>query len=260
MAATVLTEDRGPIRILTLNEPGRLNPLGDEMRAALRTALMEADADGAVRALVLTGAGGNFSAGADVRQLERLGEPDPGVSKRRMRPLHDAVRLLAGGAKPVVAAVEGVAFGAGLSLVAACGWVVAAEGARFGAAFGRIGLAPDCGLLWSLPQRIGTAATRDLIFTGRPMAAGAALASGLADEAAPAGGALDIALAKAAQYLDSAPLTIAAAKAALAEMPGPLERALGLELHQQPMMSMSQDHREAVAAFTAKRKPAFRGR
>lgn len=259
-ARTVLAEDRGPIRIITLNEPDRLNPIGDETRVALLAALTEADADAQVRVIVLTGAGGNFSAGADVRQLAEMGEPNPSRSKRRMRPLQDAVRLLAGGAKPAVAAVEGAAFGAGLSLVAACDWVVAAEGARFGAAFGRIGLAPDCGLLWSLPQRIGGVLTRDLIFTGRPVAQDEALRIGLADQPASASGALDLALAKAEQYLGTAPLTIAATKTALAELPGALDRALGIEAHQQPMLSMSADHREARDAFMAKRKPEFRGR
>ena len=256
----VLYEDCGPIRILTMNEPERMNPIGDGLRHQLLAALTEAGSDPVVRAIVLTGAGGQFSAGADVRQMQAATGPDPLRSKRRMKILHDVIRALAAGPKPVVAATEGAAYGAGLSVLCACDWVVAAEGARFGAAFGRIGLAADCGILWSLPARVGAIRTRDLVLTGRTLRAPEAVELGLADERVPPGRALERALAKATEYLDTAPLSIAAVKAAMAEMPGDLERVLAIETHQQPMMSMTDDHREARVAFAEKRKPVFTGR
>ncbi len=256
----VLVEDRGPVRILTLNEPERMNPIGDGLRHQLLEALIEAGSNASVRALVLTGAGRQFSAGADVKQMQASTGPDPLRSKRRMKVLHDVIRALAAGPKPVVAATEGAAFGAGLSVLCACDWIVAGEGARFGGAFGRIGLAADCGILWSLPPRIGAARTRDLLFTGRSVKAPEAVELGLCDELVGAGQALDRAIAKAESYLDTAPLSIASIKAAMAERPGDLERVLGIETHQQPMMSMTADHKEARAAFAEKRKPHFSGR
>lgn len=256
----ILREDRGAVTVLTLNEPARMNPFSDDMRAGLLAVLDAVMADNRLRVLVLTGAGGQFSAGADVRQMKTAEGPDPLRSRRRLAVLQGIVRHIATGPKPVIAAVEGVAFGAGLSAAAACDWVVAAEGARFGAAFGKIGLAPDCGLLWSLPQRIGMTRTKDMIFTGQPLEAGAAHRAGLADEVVAQGAALAAALAKAESYLGTAPLSIAATKAALAELPGGLEQALALELHQQPLLSATADHAEARNAFLEKRKPLFQGK
>lgn len=259
--APVLREDRGPISIVTLNDPARLNPMGDRMREQLGSLITEVMSDPGIRVIVLTGAGGNFSAGADVREMQAPGTPPNATrSRQRLALLQIVVRQLIGGPKPVIGAVEGAAFGAGLSLAAACDHLIVAEGARFGAAFGKIGLAPDCGLLWTLPQRIGQSRTRDLIFTGRAVDAVTAAQIGLADLCVPAGQALETALEKAAEYLGTAPLTIAATKTALAELPGDLEQALRIELHQQPLLSGSADHAEARAAFMAKRKPEFIGR
>lgn len=257
----VLREDHGPVSIITLNEPARLNPFGDRMRERLGTELAELMSDSAVRVIILTGKGGNFSAGADVRQMQTSDDrPDPQRSRQRLAMLQAIVRQIITGPKPVIAAIEGVAFGAGLSTAVACDYVIVGEGARLGAAFGKIGLAPDCGLLWSLPQRIGLSRTRDLIFTGRPMDAKTATDIGLADLCVPNGQTLTQAMDKASQYLDTAPLSIAATKAALAELPGNLEQALKIELHQQPLLSSTVDHAEARSAFLAKRKPVFIGR
>ncbi|HEY6868543.1 MAG TPA: enoyl-CoA hydratase-related protein [Novosphingobium sp.] len=248
------------VAVITLNDPAALNPLSDDMRAGLLAEFEAALADEAVRTIVLTGAGGNFTAGADIRQLGLPGGPDPARSRRRLQPLHRLVEQIAGGPKPVIAAIEGAAFGAGLSLAVACDYLIASETARFGAAFGKIGLTADCGLVWSLPQRIGRTLARDLMFTGRPVKAPEALAIGLADRVVPAGEALAAALAKAADYRGVAPLSIAAMKAAFAQGQGALAQALELEKQQQPMLSMTQDHAEGIAAFRAKRAPEFRGR
>ncbi len=257
----VLREDHGSVSVITLNEPARMNPFGDAMRERLAAALVDLMSDPSVRVIILTGNGGNFSAGADVRQMQSAGDrPDPQRSRQRLAVLQGIVRQITTGPKPVIAAVEGVAFGAGLSTAIACDYVIVGEGARLGAAFGKIGLAPDCGLLWSLPQRIGLSRSRDLIFTGRPMDASSAADIGMADFLVPTGLALTQALAKAREYLDTAPLSIAATKAALAELPSDLEQAFKIELHQQPLLSSTVDHAEARVAFMAKRKPVFIGR
>lgn len=259
MTDRIIEERRGDIAVITLNDPEKLNPISDEMRAGLLAAVESAMADDEVRSVVLTGAGGNFTAGSDIRQLLGAEGPDAARYRRRLMPLHRLIELIVGGPKPVITAIEGAAFGAGMSIAAASDFVIAGEGARLGAAFGKIGLTADCGLVWSLPQRVGRTQARDLMFTGRPVRAEEALTIGLVDRVVPGGTALAQALVKAADYRGMAPLAIAAMKSALADGPGPLHQALSLERQQQPMLSMTRDHAEALDAFVQKRPPRFTG-
>ena len=249
------------VLVLTLNDPGRINSISDELRAELLDAIEAAHLDPQVRAIVLTGSGGNFSAGGDLKQMQTPGGgSDPDRFRRRLMPLHRVVELVVGGPKPVIAAVEGIAFGAGLSLAVACDHVVAGDSARFAASFGKVGLTADCGLVWTLPQRIGLSAARDMLLTACQVPADEALRIGIIDRMVPAGGALEAALAKAAEYRPVAPLAIAAMKHAFAQGPGSLAETLSLERQQQPMLSMTQDHHEGIAAFKDKRAPVFRGK
>ena len=255
----VLYDTQDDVAILTLNDPEAMNALSDDMRQGLRERLESAFADNAVRSVVLTGAGGNFSAGADLRQLGNTVPNDPNRSRRRMLALQRSIELIAGGPKPVICAVEGVAFGAALSLALACDYFIIGEEARLGATFGKVGLTADCGLLWSMPQRIGRSLTRDILFTARPVKAAEAISIGLADQQVEAGTAVTAALAKAAEYRNVAPLTIAALKSALVAGPGSLSEMLALEREQQPMLIMSDDHAEGLSAFWEKRPPRFVG-
>ncbi|WP_423456547.1 enoyl-CoA hydratase/isomerase family protein [Ottowia sp. VDI28] len=170
------------------------------------------------------------------------------------------VRLLIGGPKPVVAAVEGSAFGAGMSFALACDWVIASEEARFAAAFGKIGLIADSGLLWGLPQRVGLPRTRDLLLTARTVEAPEALAMGLVDAVVPAGQAVAAAVRKAGSYRSVAPRALAATKATLMRRPSSLEDLLLVEADVQLPLALSRDHEEARRAFIEKRRPAFIGR
>ncbi len=182
------------------------------------------------------------------------------LARQRLDVLHDVIRQVMAGPKPVVAAVEGVAYGAGLSLAAACDHVVAGEGSRLSAAFGRLGLVADCGLFWTLPQRAGIGPTRDILMTGRPFDAAEALRLGVVDAVVPAGTALECALRKAREYEAIAPLAIAATKSALARRPASLEDALAMEADLQAFLRGTHDHQEASAAFLAKRPVSFQGR
>lgn len=255
---TISVRQEGSVMVLTLDAPQRLNALSLGMRTALRDCLREANERQDVRSIVLTGAGSAFSAGGDVRQMSE--RPEPQVARQRLDVLHDVVRQILAAPKPVVAAVEGVAYGAGFSLAAACDHVVAAEGSRFSAAFGRLGLVADCGLFWTLPQRIGMGAAKDLLMTGRPLEAVEARELGIVDSLVPAGEALARAVAKAQAYEAIAPLAIAATKSAFARRPASLEEALQLEADLQAFLRSTEDHRNACDAFLAKRPSRFVGR
>lgn len=248
----------GNVLVLTLDAPQRLNALSLSMRLSLRDRLREANDRADVRSIVLTGAGSAFSAGGDIRQMAE--RPGPTVARQRLDVLHDVVRQILAGPKPVIAAVEGVAYGAGFSLAAACDHVIAAEDSRFSAAFGRLGLVADCGLFWTLPQRAGIGVSRDLLLTGRPLEAPEAQRLGIVDTVVPSGVALARALAKAREYESIAPLAIAATKSAFARRPASLEDALQMEADLQAFLRGTKDHENACAAFLSKQPMRFDGR
>lgn len=251
----------GCVAILTLSAPERRNALSTEMRHELLAQLRRLGENDEVRALVLTGAAGHFCSGGDVSQMAAPGQArDIVMGGRRLEILHDCIRLMVGGPKPVVAAVEGIAFGAGMSFAMACDWVIAAEDARFGAAFGKVGLMPDCGLLWTLPRRVGEAAARDVLLTARVLDAAQAKALGMVDQVVEPGQALAAALSKCAEYAVVAPRSATAVKAVLARAPGSLNELLQMEADLQQSLRQSVDHEEGRKAFTEKRAPVFIGR
>lgn len=250
----------GSVFIFAMNMPQRRNAISIEMREELAAELGAACASDDCRAIVLTGAGEHFSAGGDVKSANgAAAAPDPGRTQRNVGVLHDIVRALIAGPKATVAAVEGSAYGAGLSLAAACDHVVASATARFCASFGKVGLIADAGLMWSLPQRIGTARAREMLLSCRVVEAVEAEAMGLANQRVEAGAALQHAIAAAHRLAATAPLTVAATKAMLARGPAPLEDVLAAEQDVQPRLTLSQDYAEGKAAFKERRAPVFRG-
>jgi 2-(1,2-epoxy-1,2-dihydrophenyl)acetyl-CoA isomerase len=254
----ILQEDRqGAVAVLTLNAPERRNALSMELRLALRERLQALTTDAECRAIVLTGAGGTFCAGGDLTAMRR---DDPAGSRARLGIVQDLVRLIAAGPRPVVAAVEGAAFGAGLGLAAAADVMVVDPEAKLSASFVKLGLMPDAGLIWSLPQRIGVARARQMMLDGRVLDGREAAAIGLADQLADAGGALDQALAAAEELARGAPLAQAQIKAAFARGIAGLEEVLAMERDGQPLMFGSADFDEGLAAFRDRRRPAFSGR
>ncbi len=246
------------VATLTLDRPDALNsltvPLKEELLATFRRIALDRD----VRAIVLTGAGRAFCAGQDLR--ERL---EPGVAplatevRERYNPLILAMRTLE---KPIVGAINGVAAGAGASLAFACDIRIAAEGASFVLAFGRVGLVPDSGATWFLPRLVGGAKAAELAFTGESLSAADAERFGLVARVVPAGSLLDEARVLAARLASGAPRAIALTKRALnGSWNATLEEALEYEAYLQGIAGATDDHREGLAAFVEKRPPRFSG-
>lgn len=244
----------GAVSILTLDYPERRNALAMPMRRSLSHALEEIEADPAIRAVVITGAGGTFCAGGDISGMDSA---DLAAGRERFRATHDLVRRLIKLRVPVVAAVEGFCVGAGLSLAMCCDTVVAAEDARFAAGFGRVGLIADLGLLHTLPARIGQGRARQVFLYGEQMDAAAAERIGMIDHVVAIGGALAAAIARAKLFEAAAPLPLAFTKQFLA---AGLDAALDWEREVQASLFLTADHAEGKAAFLGKRIPGFAGR
>lgn len=248
----MLTESQdGATAVLTLDYPARRNALAMPMRVALIDAMERIEADPAVRAVVLTGASGTFSAGGDISGMAVTGFAQ---GRERFRTTHRMVRLLIKSSKPVIAAVEGYAVGAGLSVALCCDTVVAAADAQFAAGFGRIGLVADLGLLHTLPLRVGHGRARQILLYGERTGAEEALRIGLVDHVVPPGTALEAALARARLFHAMALLPVAMTKQHLA---AGLDAALEWERDTQSALFLTPDHAEGKAAFMEKRPPRF---
>ena len=259
----VLASTHGAVRVLTLNRPAQLNSFTAAMHRELFAGLEAAAGDTAVRAVVITGAGRGFCAGQD------LGDPDMkaaegaapdvgGVVERLYKPLALRVRSMP---VPVLAAVNGVAAGAGANLALGCDLVVAARGASFIQAFSKIGLVPDCGGTWLLPRLVGRARALGLALTGDKLGAEEAQRIGLiwqcVDDALLMDAALDLARRLAAMPVRA----LAATRQALDDaMQLDYAGALGLEARVQGELGQAHDFAEGVAAFLAKRAPVFSDR
>jgi len=253
MSEWLLQETHGSVRLLRLNNPTRRNALTLALRMELLQALAAAERDTSVRSLVLTGGPEVFCAGGDLGDIQ---VPDLAAGRLRMRDNALLIKQLVHMSKPLVAAIEGWAVGAGLSIALACDSLVCGATARFAAGFGKVGLLADLGLLHSLPARIGQGRARQLLLFGDVLDAETALAIGLVDRVCPSGTALEQALQSAAAVEQQAPLPLAMTKALLAEG---LDALLEREGDLQSQLYFSADHAEGKAAFLAKRAPVFQG-
>lgn len=251
----MLTQERdGATAVLTLDYPARRNALAMPMRQALIDAFESMEGDPAIRAVVITGAGGTFCAGGDISGMDAT---DLLAGRERFRTTHKLVRLLIKSRLPIIAAIEGYAVGAGLSVALCCDTIIAANDAKLAAGFGRVGLVADLGLLHTLPARIGQGRARQVFLYGETMTGEAAERIGLVDHLVPKGEALSAALERARLFAAAAPIPIALTKQYLAEG---LDAALDWEREVQSSLFLTADHAEGRAAFLAKRAPIFSGR
>ena len=254
---TVLVEDRGATRLITLNRPGKRNAIDLTLRVELADALEAAMAAESVRVVVLTGAGTAFCSGGDISTMDRQSADKTVI---RAQAAQRVIRAIWDGTKPVLAAVEGFAFGAGVSLAMACDRVIASEDAVLSTAFTGVGLAGDMGIFFSLPSRVGSAVARQLMMLPRRLSAVDGLGLGMVDQTVPAGTALERALADAELIATAPPLALREMKwiwghGAVAPMD-----LLDLEVEAQARLFDTEDFAEGVEAFAAKRQPVFRGR
>jgi len=254
-----LTERAEGVVVLTLNRPERRNAIDPALRDALAAALDAAATDPAVRGIVLTGAGGAFCAGGDLDRFDDL--HDARAYRHVSHRLTDLIESIERLEKPVVAAIDGVAVGAGLTLALACDWRVGAPTARLLFREGRIGLVPTHGGLTRLVKLLGLARAKEVLLGGDDLDAEAARAAGLLSELAPSADALPaVARARVQRMLGRAPLSFAAAKRLL-HVAADVDQRSGVlaESLAQTALLQSEDHREGLAAVRERREPDFKG-
>jgi enoyl-CoA hydratase/carnithine racemase len=259
----VLTKaTKGQVAVLTLNRPKKLNALSNELLTAIVAALDGIELDRTVRAVIITGSGRAFSAGADISAFQRHMEAGPAEEVVHfMRPGHRMTRRVESFCKPVIAAVNGLAFGGGCELVESTHIALAADTAVFSKAEINVGIIPTFGGTQRLPRNVGRKAATELILTGRTFDAIEAARLGLINRVLPAVDLLDAALSLAADLAIKPPLTIAAALSAIHRgMDASIDDGLAIEEAAFARIVPTHDQREGVAAFVEKRRPFYQGR
>ncbi len=260
MTDTVRSDRDGAVTTITLNRPQARNALTAEMKDALLAALGRAASDPAVRAVIITGAGDGFCAGQDLREHGEFlagGQPIDTV-RRHYNPIITTIMTMP---KPVVAAVNGGAAGAGASLALACDLRVAARGASLLLAFARVGLGPDSGASWTLQRLAGTARAAELLMLAEPIPADRALAAGLVNSIVDDDELTEAARALAQRLAAGPTAAYAAIKTALVfAATHDLAASLEKEAQLQEDLGRTADHRAATSAFLRKERPSFEGR
>ncbi|MEZ5727699.1 MAG: enoyl-CoA hydratase-related protein [Burkholderiaceae bacterium] len=259
MSETVLHEVADGVATITLNRPEVLNAQNAELMDALRDSMLAVESDPAVRAVLLTGAGRGFSAGADLAARGSGGTTDPGETlRRRYHPLIECMRRMP---KPIVTAVNGVAAGAGMSLALAGDIVLAGESATFLQAFSKIGLVPDAGSTYFLPRLVGDVRARALAILADRISAAEAERFGMVWKVYPDERLMDEARSLASHLAKMPTRAYGLIKVALnSSSDNSLSDQLELEAVLQSEAGQGEDFREGVAAFLEKRAPRFTGR
>ncbi|MDX6372373.1 MAG: 2-(1,2-epoxy,2-dihydrophenyl)acetyl-CoA isomerase [Nocardioidaceae bacterium] len=262
MSDTVLVEVSGAVAVVTLNRPDGMNALTVEAKEALLAAITSVGADDAVRAVVLTGSGRAFCVGQDLREHAALissGDPAPlSTVKEHYNPIVSQLMTMP---KPVIAAINGTAAGAGLGLACACDFRVGAAGSRYTTAFAGIGLTADSGLSWTLPRLVGSGRAGALLMLAEPFTAEQALEMGILNLCVAPEQVLVVASELAARLAAGPTAAYAAIKESLLYgADASLLETLAKEDELQTRAGATEDHGAAVSSFLAKTPPVFTGR
>ena len=251
-------DKEGPIAVLTLDRPDRLNAMADPMWDALYEHLGKIAVDDGVRAVILTGAGRAFCSGGDVTGMAKS---DIVSGRTRSKRRHRTVQALYSLEKPVIAAVRGPVYGIGNALALACDLVVASDTAKFSMSFKKVGIVPDGGAIFFLTQYLGIARAKELVYTARVVPAAEALSLGLVVRVVPDDKLETEARALAKEMAESATYALALAKKMFQSMAVPsLEMLLENEVLNSGIARLTYDHKEGVDAFKEKRPPKFQGK
>lgn len=262
MTDPLLYEVADAVATVTLNRPEAMNALDTRLKVALRDAVEAAGADAEVRAVVITGAGRAFCVGQDLAEhasnLDRNPDTVWSTVPEHYTPIATALATMP---KPVVAAVNGTAAGAGAAFAFACDFRVAAETAWFTMAFSAVGLSADSGSSWSLPRLVGVAKAKELLMLSPTLDARSALELGLVTEVVSVEDVAERARALAVRLARGPTVAYGAIRQAIAYSAGhPLDESLAHEHRMMDRTGSTEDHRQAVASFLAKTTPEFRGR
>lgn len=259
----IKVEKKNGVMIISLNRPEVLNSFNEFMAKETQLALDQAEQDPEIRAVVLTGEGRGFCAGQDLQEVlssETNPTPKPiqKIVEEHYNPIVTKIRELE---KPVIAAVNGVAAGAGANLALCCDFVIAEESVAFVQAFSKIGLVPDTGGTWILPRLVGMAQATRMMFLGDKVMAAEAKALGMIYEVAEVGAALEKAMILASQLAVQPTKAFGYTKKLLNQaFENSLSKQLEAEAVYQAKAGSTEDHREGVAAFLEKRKPHYQGK
>jgi len=259
MPSELQTERRGTTLVLTISDPASRNTLSAQVIAAGIEALGVAESNPEVRAVVLQGAGGHFCAGGNVHGLIERRAAGEAAQRRMLEDLHHWIETIASFPKPVIAAVEGAAAGAGFSLALACDLIVAANDAKFVMSYARVGLTPDGGGSWFLARALPRALAAEILFEGRPVAAERLHALGVVNRLATPGAALGDALAWADTLGALSPNALTRIKALLDDaIAQPLATHLGTERDHFVASLHHPDAFEGITAFLEKRPATYK--
>lgn len=249
---TIIYQKEEGIGIITLNRPHRKNAINSQLLDEMRQALDEIARDDEVRVVIITGAEGAFSAGADIR--ERM-PPD------YLRRFRDLLRAIETGGKPVIAAVNGLALGGGCEISLACDLTIASQSATMGVPEIKIGAIPSAGGTQRLPRLIGAARAKELLFFGDPINSNEAYRVGLVNKVVPDENFMDEVKNIARVLLERPPVALRMAKSAVnTGIKIDLESGLDFEASCAAILSTTEDSKEGIRAFAEKRKPVWKGR
>ncbi|MFO7964914.1 MAG: enoyl-CoA hydratase [Desulfobacterales bacterium] len=253
---TIHVQKENGIAAITLNTPDKLNALDLVMREELKEEIFSYQTDAAVKVVVITGAGRAFCAGGDIRTMEGVKAP---AGRDRLKNVQKLIKYMVDLEKPIIAAVNGPATGAGLHIALASDIIYASEKAKFAESFVGIGLVPDMGGFYFLPLRVGIHRAKELMLTGRIFDAAEANEMGLLNKLLPHDALMDEVMDLARHFANGPSRSYAMIKSALNNWPASLQSLMEIEANLQSICFETRDSKEGMTAFLEKRKPEFSG-